>query len=648
MGSYAVRRVLLIFPTLFIASLLLASLVRILPGDVVDTLVTGGRGGSAVQAEEIKDITRQKLGLDAPFYVQYIRWMFGWPKKEGAIYRTTDGGETWKKLAVEVLKPFEQVSFLSPTLGWGLTDKIVYGTEDGGRVWARQYKGDASLNSLFVLDESFGWVLGDNGTILHTSQGGYRQELDSGQLEDTWIPQNSSTDENLIDAAFIDAQTGWVVGENSTIIHTVNGGAEWVAQSSNTGSRISAVAFSDSRSGWVIGNNGMILGTTDGGQSWLPRISGTGKKLNDIAVSGPVIWVVGDGGTILNSRDGGHTWSARPGPNNLGNNLNRVAFENGDNGIIVGDGGLVLATGDGGATWSRKDIALTRREGSETILESPVRDPMKHVNLLVTGGGAKVRAWVTTVETNWKWGVIGGNLGKRFVISGESISEQLLNRLAPSIQLMIMGLILALIVSIPVGIFSAIRQDTWLDYLGRTFAIGGLAIPSFWLGTMLILIPSVYLGWTPPFRYVPFFEDPGSNLYYFMLPSLVVGLGTMAEIMRMTRSMMLEVMRQDYVRTAWSKGLRERAVIVSHALKNAMIPIVTLIGLLVPFLLGELVIIEQIFVVPGIGTLLINGIERRDYPLIQSMTLFLGTIVVVMNLVVDLIYSWLDPRIRYN
>jgi peptide/nickel transport system permease protein len=166
---------------------------------------------------------------------------------------------------------------------------------------------------------------------------------------------------------------------------------------------------------------------------------------------------------------------------------------------------------------------------------------------------------------------------------------------------------------------------------------------------MAILVPSYYLGfWQPRLIYVSFFDNPAQNLYFYLLPAIVAALPAMAETMRMTRSMMLEVLRQDYVRTAWSKGLRERAVIVKHALKNAMIPVITLIGLLIPFQLGELVIIERIFNIPGVGGLMLTAIEDRDYPLIQGVAMFMGVVVVGLNLAVDLIYSWLDPRIRYN
>ncbi|MFQ5933463.1 MAG: ABC transporter permease subunit [Dehalococcoidia bacterium] len=653
MSQYAVRRALLIVPTLLIASLLIATLVRILPGDVIDNMVAGGVGGRTTQTEEVKEHTRAKLGLDAPFHVQYIRWMFGWPKTEGTVFKTSDGGATWKRSGVEVIKPFDQVSFLSPTLGWGLADNMIFSTDDGGRIWSRQFKGDDRINSLLMLDEKSGWAVGDKGVILHTSEGGERLESEEGVLTFSWVAQDGITTERLTDVAFVDEQTGWVVGEKGTIRHTSDGGVSWQAQSGNTEMNLSSVTFYDSRTGWAVGEKGTILRTSDGGRAWLPPISDATKNLNSISFADSLhLWAVGDDGTILQSSDGGFSWAPRTVDEGLKQNLSSVAFGDERNGMIAGDGGLILATTDGGATWLRKGIVPTRREGSEIVQEDPIRGSMKHMSLLVTGRGT-VQAWVTTVDTHWRWGVVGGNLGESFEFKGSAVGGQLMKRLGPSIQLMIMSLIAVVAVSIPIGIFSAIRQDNWADYLGRIFAISGLAIPSFWLGSMLIRVWSFHLEELPVFgrlqlTYVSFFDDPTTNLWYYMLPALVAAFPSMAELMRMTRSMMLEVLRQDYVRTAWSKGLRERAVITSHALKNAMIPVVTMLGMLIPYQLGALVIIERIFNVPGVGRMLLDAIEARDFPVIQGVSLFLGVVVVATNLIVDLLYSWLDPRIRYS
>jgi peptide/nickel transport system permease protein len=190
------------------------------------------------------------------------------------------------------------------------------------------------------------------------------------------------------------------------------------------------------------------------------------------------------------------------------------------------------------------------------------------------------------------------------------------------------------------------RQDTRGDYLARSFSILLLAVPSFWLGTMVVVFPSIWWGWSPPIEYAQFAESPATNLKQMLLPGAVLGAALSAITMRLTRTMMLEVLRQDYIRTAWAKGLSERLVIVRHALRNAMIPVVTLIGLQAPLLIGGAVIIEQIFVIPGMGLLLLDAVQQRDYPVITGVFLMVGVAVMLINLLVDLSYGLLDPKVR--
>jgi len=657
MGRYALRRILLIFPTLFIASLLVAGMVHLLPGDVITALV-GGRGGAKVQSEETKELFKAKLGLDKPFLClgikcfwtdsQYIRWVLGYSKKEGTVFKTSDGGATWRRLGVETVEPVRHLTFVTTTLGWGLGERRIFGTREGGSQWSAQHKADHPLNALFFLDEKNGWVVGDKGTIIHTTGGGVRQLTEENRSASGWVSQESGITERLTDITFVDAENGWVVGEGGVILHTVNGGASWGVQASNTEADLSSLAFSDPRNGWAVGEGGTILSTSDGGLTWSRIDSGTDEYLHDVGFTDALhVWAVGEKGTVLYSSDGGLSWVPRTIYEDMKQELTAVAFGDEFNGMIAGKHGTVLSTTDGGATWSKQEIVYTRRKDDTTVQEGPITKPISDVALFVSSSGT-VRAWAPAVETRWRWGVVGGNLGKRFTLGGRPVSGEILRTLAPSIQLMIMSTFFALAFAIPIGIFSALRQDTWGDYLGRTLAIGGLAIPTFWLGTMVILIPAFYFGWVPKLIYVPFFEDPRANLYFFMLPALVAGVPAMAEIMRMTRSMMLETLRQDYIRTAWAKGLRERSVIIRHALKNAMIPVITLIGILVPYQLSQLVIVERIFNIPGIGNLVWLAIEKRDFPLIQGVALFLGVVVIVSNLIVDLIYSWLDPRIRYD
>ena len=184
--------------------------------------------------------------------------------------------------------------------------------------------------------------------------------------------------------------------------------------------------------------------------------------------------------------------------------------------------------------------------------------------------------------------------------------------------------------------------------MGRSFAVIGLATPNFWLALMVMIFPAIWWGWSPPMEHIPFVEDPVGNLGIFIIPSLILGTALSAATMRMTRTMMLEVLRQDYIRTAWSKGLKERVVVMRHAVKNALIPVVTLVGLQLPIVVGGAVIMENIFNLPGLGRLMLIALTDRDYPVVSGINLFFGTAVLMFNLLIDLIYSYLDPRIRYR
>ena len=240
-----------------------------------------------------------------------------------------------------------------------------------------------------------------------------------------------------------------------------------------------------------------------------------------------------------------------------------------------------------------------------------------------------------------------GNLGQS-LLSGESIGETILERLPVTIELGVMAILIGLVIALPVGIYSAVRQDTAADYAGRSLAIIGLATPNFWLGVMVMIYPAIWWGWSPPLELIHFTEDPLGNLQMFLIPSLILGTASAAATMRMMRTMMLEVLRQDYIRTAWSKGLEERIVIIRHVIKNALIPVVSLIGLQLPILVGGSVIMENIFNLPGIGRLLLTALNNRDYPMISGINLFFATGVVGLNLLIDLIYPYLDPRVRYE
>jgi peptide/nickel transport system permease protein len=243
--------------------------------------------------------------------------------------------------------------------------------------------------------------------------------------------------------------------------------------------------------------------------------------------------------------------------------------------------------------------------------------------------------------------VFHGNLGKS-LRTQLAITPMIANRIPITFELGLMGILIGLIISLPIGVYSAIRQESIPDYILRSIAIVLISVPSFWIGTLVVLYPSIWWGWSPPMDFISFFKDPLANLGIMIIPALVLGTGQTGGTMRMTRTMMLEVLRQDYIRTAWSKGLSERIVVIRHAIKNAFIPIVTMVGGGIPMLIGGSVIIEQIFNLPGMGRLMYESLMGRDYPIVSAINLMFAALVIFTNLFVDLTYGWLDPRIHYQ
>jgi peptide/nickel transport system permease protein len=252
---------------------------------------------------------------------------------------------------------------------------------------------------------------------------------------------------------------------------------------------------------------------------------------------------------------------------------------------------------------------------------------------------AQYRTWIT--------GALHGDLG-RSLITRRPVTNELGKRISLTSHLAVMSIIVAMLIALPVGVLSAVKQDTASDYLARFFAILGLSLPDFWLATVAITFLAIWVQWIPPVGFAPLWEDPARCLAQLAIPALIIGARLAAVSMRMTRSSLLEVLRQDYIRTARAKGARERAVIVRHALKNAFIPVVTVIGQQFSVLLGGTVIVEFIFLQPGVGSLMLDAVLLRDYTLIQGAVLFFAAVIVTMNLLVDLSYAWLDPRIRYH
>lgn len=242
-------------------------------------------------------------------------------------------------------------------------------------------------------------------------------------------------------------------------------------------------------------------------------------------------------------------------------------------------------------------------------------------------------------------GIFQGNFGESFR-RHTPVLRDIAIRWPVTLELGFIAFIIANLISIPIGIYSALRQDTWGDYVARSFAIICIAVPSFWLGTMIVVFPSIWWGYSPPIMYTKLGENLVDNLKMFIIPSIVLGLAMTGGTMRMTRTMMLEVLRQDYIRTAWAKGLREWMVVVRHALKNAFIPVITLIGYSLPVMIGGSVIIEQIFGLPGMGRLLIDATLTRDYTVVSGIMVIFGFGMVFINLIVDLTYGLLNPKVR--
>ena len=247
----------------------------------------------------------------------------------------------------------------------------------------------------------------------------------------------------------------------------------------------------------------------------------------------------------------------------------------------------------------------------------------------------------------WVWQMVSLNPGDS-IFTNEPIPVALKKSIPVTLELATLALILGLAIAIPVGVLSATRQDKPSDYVGRVIAVSGLSIPDFWLGTLVITFAAIWFHWIPPIGYVSLWDSPWRNLQQFLLPAAILGFRLSAATMRMTRSTVLEVLREDYVRTAWAKGLAGKIVVYKHALKNALIPVVTIVGGQLGVLLAGTVVVETIFALPGMGRLTVEAILFRDYPVVQTNIMLVAGVLVALNLAVDLTYAWLDPRIRYQ
>jgi len=249
---------------------------------------------------------------------------------------------------------------------------------------------------------------------------------------------------------------------------------------------------------------------------------------------------------------------------------------------------------------------------------------------------------------DWVGGIVlRGDFGRSYW-TRQPILDEFLRRFPVTLELAALTILVSVVIGVVIGIVSATRQDTAADYLGRVFAILALSVPYFGLAVLVVVLPSIYFKWTPVWTYVGITRDPLENLKIMLVPALVFGVTRAGPIMRIMRSALLDVLRQDYIRTAWSKGLSERTIVLRHALKNALIPVITLIGLQMPLYIGGSVIIEAIFRLPGIGLFFFEALTKLDYPVVQSVNFIVAALVVGLNLVIDLSYAFLDPRIRYR
>lgn len=246
----------------------------------------------------------------------------------------------------------------------------------------------------------------------------------------------------------------------------------------------------------------------------------------------------------------------------------------------------------------------------------------------------------------WVGRVLTGDLGES-LWTKRPVLEELVRRVPITLELGLLALLFAVVIALPIGVLAAIRQDSVADYVFRSLAIIGLSVPGFWKATLVVLLPAIWWGWSPPIHYVEFSKAPWQHLIQFSIPAFILGIASAAAIMRFTRAQLLEVLRQDYVRTAWSKGLAEPRVVLKHGLRNALIPVVTVLGIQIAQILSGTVVFESIFGLPGMGRFLFDAISERDYPVIQGINLVVVATVVVVNLAVDVAYAWLDPRIRY-
>jgi peptide/nickel transport system permease protein len=290
--------------------------------------------------------------------------------------------------------------------------------------------------------------------------------------------------------------------------------------------------------------------------------------------------------------------------------------------VVPGDIALLIVGGDQGGDINAQEVIKVREQLG---LDRPL-----YVQFL-----------------SWLWRAAHLDFGNS-LWTGAPVSEELWIRLPVTLEVAIFATLVSSLLAIPLGMLAAIRQDTWPDYVVRIVSIGGLAVPAFWIGMLIILFLVIWFRWSPPLEFVSPFVDPWENVKQLVWPILSVGYRYAAVTTRMTRSTMLEVLREDYVRTAWAKGVHERMVVLKHTLKNAMLPVITIIGTEFAFLIGGLVVTETVFTLNGVGSFMVDAIAHRDIPVVQALVLLIAFIFVAINLLIDVLYAWLDPRVSYR
>ena len=633
--------------TLLAVSLIIFSVTEFLPGDAASVML--GQQATPTVLENL----RHKMGLDRPAYSRYLGWIIGSPEDEGAVFKTNDGGSTWKRVALDTVTPITRTSFDDLKIGWAISESRIYSTEDGGVRWRRQIRTEDSLNAIAFADAENGLVVGEDGIVYRTTEGGV-QSKDQGQLLcagstceeeplSTWNPVESGTELALNDVAFVDINHAWVSGDKGLILFSPDGGLTWGRRNTGVEARLLSVSFIGVDDGVVVGENGTILVTTDGGMTWQRSVSPTSLRLNAVAFSEDgTAWAVGDEGTMLRSRDGGVTWTQLGFQLPLTSALRAVSFD-GAFGAAVGAEGAVLTTTDNGDSWGRQEI-LDSDDGSATSQKVTTTRPLNGLTVKVSESG-DVSAWATSDEKVWQWGLLGGDLGVS-PRSGVPIFKMVKTGLRNSAILAVVAFLVAVPTSLAAGVWVGVHPDTKLDRLLSQGSLLTISLPEFVTGILLILIFSSWLEWLPSSSIMLPGEAIWSRPEVLVLPILTITGALFAYILRMARSNVIEVMNSEYVRTAILKGLPMHRVVIRHVLPNALLPTITVIANNVGWMFGGLIIVESIFAYPGVGRLLLAAIDTRDIRLLQSTALSIASVYAFSNLAADLLYGALNPRIR--